>query len=322
MTETASEVATIILQSSVRRIRDLGSVGMVILLLGAAIGVVVALLLPPQYTSSASFIAQGASTSLLPTAFQGIAASMGLGAARDFSPQFYADLLTSRPVMAGAVHRRYDIPSHSPTTYVDIYNLGGPDSALALEKALKHLHRRLATRADPRTNIITVSVAARDPYLSRDILQALLASLDSLNIGFRREQSRELREFFESRVEAAQQDLGEAEDALRAFLQRNRVIQTPDLQFEQIRLTRVADLKRAVYMTVVQQFEEAKLQESRNVPILTVLSAPVLPVKRSGPPRRLVVALALGLAFALAYALPWIGRTWVAVRHELRGTAS
>jgi uncharacterized protein involved in exopolysaccharide biosynthesis len=56
-----------------------------------------------------------------------------------------------------------------------------------------------------------------------------------------------------------------------------------------------------VYTTVLQQFEEAKAQESRNVPVLTVLTAPTVPMRKSGPARRfiVVVALLLGLGAAL-----------------------
>ena len=42
---------------------------------------------------------------------------------------------------------------------------------------------------------------------------------------------------------------------------------------------------------MVQQYEQARLQEARNVPTLTILSAPFVPVKKSFPPRRLIVVL-------------------------------
>src|SRR5438034_7369362 len=39
---------------------------------------------------------------------------------------------------------------------------------------------------------------------------------------------------------------------------------SPLLTFEQMRLTRAVDLKRAVYTTVVQRYEEAKIREALN----------------------------------------------------------
>jgi len=122
-----------------------------------------------------------------------------------------------------------------------------------------------------------------------------------MNISFRQQQSRELRQFFESRVADALRELDSAETALRHFLERNRVTQSsPLLTFEQLRLTRDAELKRAVYTTVVQQYEGAKMQEARNVPVLTVLTPPIVPVRKSGPPRRFIVAAGLLLGILAA----------------------
>jgi uncharacterized protein involved in exopolysaccharide biosynthesis len=185
---------------------------------------------------------------------------------------------------------------------VEIEGFHQKGRAQQTDAALRHLRKHVAAQADVRTNIISISVTARYPELSCDLAHALLGALDSMNISFRQEQSRELRQFFESRVADAQSELDTAETALRHFLERNRVTQnSPLLTFEQARLTRVAELKRAVYTTVVQHFEEAKMQEARNVPVLTVLSPPTVPVRKSGPPRRFiaVAGLLVGLLAAV-----------------------
>jgi uncharacterized protein involved in exopolysaccharide biosynthesis len=306
----ASDVLAAWFWQALQRIRATGRGGVLFTAIGGALGVLVALVLPLQFTSSASFIAQGSSASTLPGALQGIAASVGLTNAKDYSPQFYADLVTSRPVLVAALSRRYKIGDPSPT-YFDIEHIAGADSAVRLDNALRHLQRRVAARADVRTNIITVNVTARYPTLSRDLTQALLEALDSMNISFRQEQSRDLREFFETRVTDAQHELDSAEGALRDFLERNRATQnSPLLQFEQARLTRTADLKRTVYTTVVEQYEGAKMQEARNVPVLTVLMPPTAPTRKSGPPRRFIVVVGLFLGLLAALILDVVRDRW------------
>ena len=302
---SASAVLLRWLSDTWRRVRATGRRGVLLTALGTAAGVVVALLLPPQFTSGASFIAQGSSTSAIPSALLGIAASVGLGSARDYSPWFYADLISSDPVLKSALAQRYIVPGRdtTPRTFLQIEGFAGGDSARAQDAAIRYLRRHITSRADVRTNVVYVSATARSATLSRDIVQALLDALDSMNISFRQEQSRELRQFFEGRVTDAQRELDSAETALRQFLERNRVIaNSPLLMFEQNRLTRASDLKRAVYTTVVQQYEEAKMQEARNVPVLTVLTRPTVPVRKSGPPRRFIVAVGflVGLLAALA----------------------
>ncbi len=302
---SASAVLLAGVSSLLKSIVRTGKRGILYSVLGASAGIALALVLPAQYTSSSSFIAQGASVSLLPSALQGLAASVGIGTAKDYSPQFYADLVTSNPVLTAAIERPYLVPGpDGPArhTYLQIEGLTAQTPATAMDAALRHLRRRVAARADVRTNIISVSVTARYPALSRDLTQAVLDALDSMNISFRQEQSRELRQFFESRVADAQRGLDSAETTLRHFIENNRAIQnSPLLTFEHMRLTRTADLKRAVYTTVVQQYEEAKIQEARNVPVLTVLSPPTVPVRKSGPPRRFIVVSGtlLGLLLAL-----------------------
>lgn len=309
LTDEASASTVLVgwISSLIRSVIRTGRRGIAYGLIGSAVGVAVALLLPSQYTSTATFIAQGASASPLPSALQGLAASVGIGTARDYSPQFYADLVTSDPVLTAALTRSYAVPgSDGPVrrTYLEIEGFARKSRAESMEAAMRHLRRRVTVRADVRTNIITLTVTARYPELSRDLAEALLGALDSMNISFRQEQSRELRQFFESRVTDAQRQLDSAETVLRHFLERNRVTQnSPLLTFEQMRLTQTADLKRVVYTTVVQQYEGAKMQEARNVPVLTVLSPPAAPVRKAGPPRRLIVVggILLGLLAALGH---------------------
>jgi len=300
----ASAVLVGWLSSVLTSVIHTGRRGVLYASVGTVVGVAVALTLPSQYTSGASFIAQGASASLLPSALQGLAASVGIGTAKDYSPQFYADLLTSQPVLEATIKHRYTIPGRDTVgslTYGEIERFTGTNERVVMDAALRHLGRRVSARADVRTNIVSLSVTARTPELSRDIAQSLLDALDSINISFRREQSHELREFFESRVVDAQRELDSAETALRQFLERNRVIQgSPLLTLEQMRLTRTAELKRTVYTTVVQHYEEAKMQEARNVPVLTVLMRPTVPARKSGPPRRLIVVAGLLLGILAA----------------------
>jgi uncharacterized protein involved in exopolysaccharide biosynthesis len=273
-------------------------------LVGTGLGLAIALAVHNQYTSSASFIAQGAQSLNLPAALQGAALSLGLERGNDYSPKFYADLLTSRPVLQSAILHGYRVSGEDgerDLNYLAIEGFTNDPPDRALERAIRHLARRVSASADVRTNMITLSVRARWPELSRDIAKQLLTSLDSLNVGFRQNQSRESREFYETRVLQTRRELDSADVEVRNFLQTNRVITSPALQFEMQRLQREADRKQAVYSIVVQQYEQARLQEARNVPTLTILSAPFVPVKKSFPPRRLIVVLGALAGFVAAW---------------------
>ncbi len=288
-----------VLQSGIRTLGSVQSnkwMALTLVLGGGIVGAGIALLTPNQYTSSATFIAQGAQTLAFPSVLQGAVASLGLERGSDYSPKFYADLLMSRPILQSAILHQYAIPQGDSVRHVDYLTVEGFDklpSNRGLERAVRHLANRVSAGADVRTNMITLSVRARTPELSRDITRQLLDALDSLNIGFRQFQSRESRTFFQARADETRRELDSAEAAVRNFLQRNRVTGSPALQFEQQRLQREAELKQVLYATVMQQYEQARLQEARNVPTLTVLAQPSLPVLKSYPPRRLFVALGM-----------------------------
>jgi uncharacterized protein involved in exopolysaccharide biosynthesis len=271
---------------------------------GGALGAVIALLIPNQYTSTATFIVQGSPALNLPAVLQGAALSLGFDRGSDYSPKFYADLLTSRPILESAVMHPYQLRVGDSDRVQNYERIEGFDRLLApraLDAAIRHLANRVSASADVRTNMITLSVRARDPDLSRDIASQMMKTLDSLNVGFRQNQSRASREFYETRVLQTRRELDSAESAVISFLQNNRTVASPALQFELARLQREATLKQAVYSIVVQQYEQARLQEARNVPTISILSQPFVPVRKSFPPRRLIVVVCAGIGLFLVW---------------------
>src|SRR5882762_1787622 len=124
------------------------------LVVGTAIGTAIALSIPNQYTSSAMFIAQGSASLNLPAALQGAAMSLGLDRGNEYSPKFYADLVTSRAILRSAVLHQYRLDSGDSArgaNYLEIEGFAKEPPARALETALGHLGARVAASADVRT---------------------------------------------------------------------------------------------------------------------------------------------------------------------------
>jgi hypothetical protein len=69
-------------------------------------------------------------------------------------------------------------------------------------------------------------------------------------------------------------------------------------------LYRRTKVQEAVFETLTQEYELAKVQEAKEIPTVKVLDPPNLPDKKSFPPRTLIVLLGTVLAFSL-------GVTWV-----------
>lgn len=74
----------------------------------------------------------------------------------------------------------------------------------------------------------------------------------------------------------------------------------PGLGSRYAELYREAKIQEAVYAFVTQQFEMAKIQEAKELPIVRVMDAGIAPEKRSSPIRSLIVAGSVFGAFLLA----------------------
>jgi uncharacterized protein involved in exopolysaccharide biosynthesis len=73
-------------------------------------------------------------------------------------------------------------------------------------------------------------------------------------------------------------------------------------------LYRRTKVQEAVFETLTKEYELAKVQEVKEIPVVKVLDSPSIPDKKSFPPRLLIMLL--GTAFAFAFASTWVfGRT-------------
>src|SRR5712664_265100 len=73
-------------------------------------------------------------------------------------------------------------------------------------------------------------------------------------------------------------------------------------------LYRRTKVQEAVFETLTKEYELAKVQEVKEIPVVKVLDSPSIPDKKSFPPRLLIMLL--GTAFAFAFASTWVfGKT-------------
>lgn len=81
-------------------------------------------------------------------------------------------------------------------------------------------------------------------------------------------------------------------------------------------LYRETKIQETVYELLTQQYELAKVQEAKEIPTVKLLDAPLVPTKKSFPPRSVIVML--GTMLGIAFAMTWIvGKTkWDAIDAE------
>jgi uncharacterized protein involved in exopolysaccharide biosynthesis len=257
-----------------------------------------ALVRPRLYQSSASFLPQGSRTG---SSFAGVAAQFGIalptGGEGVRSPGFYADLVRSRSILARLVDKRYTATVDGRTravTLVELYGNPGHAPALRRDAAIRRLREQLATELADKTGVVTVAAVTRDPGLSQQIVQHVLSELARFNLETRQSQAKAERQFAEARLADARAELRRAEDRLQAFLEGNRDLTfSPRLQTERGRLLEATSVQRQLVTSLTQAYEQARLDEVRDTPVITVMDAPERAARPE--PRRLAVLTLLGL---------------------------
>jgi uncharacterized protein involved in exopolysaccharide biosynthesis len=258
-----------------------------IIMLGVAVAAVlvgIGLIRPRQYTARASFVPQ----SRAPQGVSGLAAQFGLslpGQKGDESPAFYMELLESRGVLRAAALTEYSAARsrsgrNGPSNLVDAYEKPGKPLDLRIDATIKRLGKDVGSSLSNKSGVVTLTARSESAQLSQQIATRLLELLNRFNLDRRRSQAAEERRFTESRVAEVKGELRTAEDRLQYFLQANRnYTNSPSLRAQEERLTADITLLRQVYTTLSQAFEQAKIDEVRDTPVITVVEYPEAPVR-------------------------------------------
>jgi len=278
-----------------------------------ALALAFGLLRAPSFTTSASFQPQGSDggqSQLLALASQ---FGVNMGSGDGLSPAFYAELLTSRSILLNVATTPHRVEGAS-VLLADLLEVEEDTEELRLREVIEWLRETaVSVETGRETGIVTVRVTTDWPELSLQLAEQLLEEVNRFNLETRQSQAATERGFIEARVEGARGDLLAAEDELQRFLQANRQFRdSPELQFQYERIQRNVGLRQQVFTTLVQSFEQARIAEVRDTPVITVLQPPFLP---PGPDeRRLKLFLALGLVLGamggtvLAFVVEAFGR--------------
>jgi uncharacterized protein involved in exopolysaccharide biosynthesis len=259
------------------------------------------LLTARTWTSGATFMPQ---TRRTPAAgLSGLAAQLGISVPTldaGQGPAFYADFVTSRTMFGALADTSFEMPSDTGPArvrLVDVYRAGGNTPERRRDGLIRKLGSRITAVAMLKTGVVRVRVTAPNPELARQMTSFILDGLNRFNLVTRQSQAGAERRFMEGRLDEARSELRGAEDRLQGFMQRNREYRnSPELTFQQERLSREVQMRQQVYTSLAQAYEQAKIEEVRDTPVITVVEAPEAPVRpdRRGALRGSIVALFSG----------------------------
>ena len=247
--------------------------------------------------------------------FQGIAKTFGIGGLGPAPTFNIPDIIDSRRLKKDIVLRKWKTKKYpqgsslieywdlnkdklfSPTKWISMflpkekYNNNRQDK-LTFE-AISILDDLLTVKEDI-SGLITVSVLIQDPQLSADIANYIAEFVkEFISIQQQREATRN-RKFVENQKLDAKKFLENAEEALTEFRKQNPIqLDTPELQMKRSRLEYTIEENRAVYITLGQQFEIAKIEEAKEPLLINILDVAEPSVKKAKPKRKLIIILSM-----------------------------
>lgn len=270
--------------------------------------IVVAAVIPDAFTANSVFLPNVGSQPV--SRLGGLAADLGITTrSAGEPPQLYVELVGSHQLLKSVAETEFTSMGQAGPLQDLLALADSPDERLT--KTVRWLQDHVKVTPDPVSSLIRLSVDAPTPELAEGINRRILTLINEFNIARRRELATADRSFVESRVAEARSALESAENSLQRFLDANRRIEdSPDLLFERQRRQRNIELQQQLYTSLVTSYEQAKIDEVRSTPVVTVVDGPEESARESGRRLRVIIAaslvLGLGVAITLVLALEYV----------------
>jgi len=283
-----------------------------------AIAIIASLLLPTKYASQAVILPELEKGKLVNlAAAPDIASLVGVNVGEMSISKLYPVIIRSERLLGKVLFYPFEIDGKNPGTNLLQYwriDTGLPQKDF--EAGLKRLQRAVDVVYDNRVGTVTVIVELDKPQLAADVANQITTELDEYIRRQRRTNASAQREFIEERLKEVGNDLEKAEDVLKDFRSRNRrIADSPDLLLQEDRLIRTVQINSAMFIELKKQYEIAKIEEVKNVPIINILDKARPPYEKSKPNRTSIVLTTFALSTLMAIVATLLG-VWY--RDEIR----
>ena len=152
-----------------------------------------------------------------------------------------------------------------------------------LNKAINKLDKLISVN-EAYSGLIEVEVLFEEPQLSADIANYISQYVINFVNKELKKFARKTKTFTEERFKIAENELIDSEDKLTDFRKEYPLINdTPELQLLRLRLARNVEVNQEVYITLRNQLEIAKIEESKERLFINILDKAYPSIKKEHP---------------------------------------
>lgn len=270
----------------------------------------------PSYTATATFTPRQRSQISSSSA---ILQQLGLGGGSSGGSAYYLELIRSREILGPVVEARYSFKEGNRTisgTLIELYGIRDPRPRYARANAIRILASHMRTTSSS-TGMMQLSVTEGSPGLAPLLVERVLQELNRFNLESRQKEASGERRFIENQMEEAGIRLRIMEDMLQRFLSENQNFsEISPLSFEWDRLKRQVAMRQEMYTAFAKQLDQARIEEVRDSPVLSVLEPAEIPLGPDPAVWRQKALLGAGFGMMLGILISFIHAYFVRRKEE------
>jgi uncharacterized protein involved in exopolysaccharide biosynthesis len=249
----------------------------------------------PNYYRSTATILPADDQSSMSSNFSSIASLAGISLNQTPLSDLIPSYVNSEAILKDVIYTDFYSSKNKKLQNLIEYWEIDEDSALAdYEVALKKLRDDLDVSTDKKTGINSISILMKEPQLAADVINKIVNDVDAYLREKHISTASEQRKWIESRIIDVQKTLKNSEDTLKIFQEKNRSIAgSPGLLLQQARLMRNVEINSTLYIELKKQYEFARIDEVKNIPLISVIDAARAQAKKEKPVRSLIAILSV-----------------------------
>jgi len=240
--------------------------------------------------------------------------SIGSGSSDDGSA-YMEDIIKSKDFLSMFTSREWLIADTlAPITLEKFWKIEIDSSINYREQYLQEAiigkmlkYKYIKYEQDKKTGIISLITQFENAELSYNFNVAMFEELNNTLLHKMHFKAAENRKFIEERFSEVRNDLKKSEEILLRFQQQNRSWNDPSIKLQESRLMRDVTINQELALQLQKQYELAKIEEARDLPLLDVIESPRRAIIHSKPKPKIVLAIGfaggitLGLLLALGF---------------------